>query len=127
MRAQSLLSKIFDYHPQKLMFLYFLQNFAKWYWNDEVLSPKRRTVFLYTPRMHLHTHRCTIFMQACYPCHRSKVETNFVAKSKIKVLEGLSNSPNLNLIYDLWMEMKDKLAEKQPSKAKNLIRVIKEV
>ena len=37
------------------------------------------------------------------------------------------NSPDLNLIENLWMVMKDKVVKKQPSSLPDLCRAIKEV
>ena len=37
------------------------------------------------------------------------------------------NSPDLNPIENLWAQMKDSVAEKQPSSAKALVSTIKEV
>ncbi|KAG1696946.1 Transposable element Tcb2 transposase [Nymphon striatum] len=61
------------------------------------------------------------------PCHRSKVAKTFLAENRIKVLDWPGNSPDLNPIDHLWNNMKNKVAEKHPSSAKDLVKVIKEV
>ena len=45
----------------------------------------------------------------------------------VKVFDLLGNTPDLNPIKNLWSYMKNKVAEKQPSSAKELVTAIKEV
>jgi len=78
-------------------------------------------------KIHMAVHNCTIFMQHGAPCHRSKVAKTFLAENRIKVLDWLGNGPDLNTIENLWTNMKNKVAEKHPSSAKDLVKVIKEV
>ena len=78
-------------------------------------------------KLHLHVHGYTIFMQDDIPCHQSKVATEFLKKHKISLLEWPGNSPDLNQIDNMWTILKDKVAYKQPSIAKKLRQVIKEV
>jgi len=52
-------------------------------------------------KIHLAVHNCTIFMQDCAPCHRSKVVKTFLAENRIKVLDWPGNSPYLNPIENL--------------------------
>ena len=78
-------------------------------------------------QLHMHVHKCNIFMQDGAPCHRSKLVTNFLKKKKVKVLDWPGNSHDLNPIENLWTVMKDKVAEKQPSSLPYLCRAIKEV
>ena len=66
-------------------------------------------------------------MQDCTPCHRSKVAKTFLAENRIKVLDWPGNIPDLNPVENLWTNMKNKVAEKPPSSAKDLVKVIKEV
>jgi len=78
-------------------------------------------------KIHMAVHNCTIFMQDGAPCHRSKVIKTFLAENRIKVLDWPGNSSDLNPIENLWTNMKNKVAEKRPSSAKDLVKVIKEV
>ena len=57
----------------------------------------------------------------------SKNVTTFLKSKKVKVLDWPGNSPDLNPIKNLWMVVKNKVAEKQASSAKELKKAIKEV
>ena len=51
-----------------------------------------------------------------------------VLKSKkIQILDWPGNSPDLNPIEKLWTVLKDKVSEKQPASAKELVDAIKTV
>ena len=75
----------------------------------------------------MHVHGCTIFVQDGVPCHQSNVATEFLKKNKISVLEWPGNSLNLNPIENLWTIMKDKVAFKHQSTAKNMRQAVQEV
>ena len=66
-------------------------------------------------------------MQDGAPCHRLKVAKTFLAENRIKVLDWPGKSPDLNPIGNLWTNMKNKVAQKHPSSAKGLAKMIKEV
>ena len=52
---------------------------------------------------------------------RSKVVLEYLWKSKVQVFDWPGNSPDLNPIENLWSYKKNKVAEKQPSDAKELV------
>ena len=62
-------------------------------------------------QLHLQVHNCQIFMQDGAPCHRSKVEKNFLDNNNIDLLEWPGNSPDLNPIENLWTDMKNKMSK----------------
>ena len=78
-------------------------------------------------KFHMQVHNCEIFMQDGAPCHRCKIVTDFLKRNKIKKLDWPGNSPDLNPIENLWMILKDKVAEKQPTSLENLKSAIREV
>ena len=61
------------------------------------------------------------------PCHRSKLVSQYLSKENVTVLEWPGNSPDLNPIENLWNNLKDKVAQRQPSSTQALIQAIKEV
>ena len=69
-------------------------------------------------------HNSEIFMHDGAPCHSSKIVTTFLKSEKVKVLDWPSNSPDLNPIENLWMVVKNKVAEKQASSAKKAIKEV---
>ena len=75
--------------------------------------------------MYMVVHNTSIFMHDGAPCHGSKVVSEYLRKSKVEVLDWLGNSPGLKPIESLWSYMKNKVAEKQPSGAKELVIAIK--
>ena len=77
--------------------------------------------------LHMNVHNCNIFMQEGSPCHRYKIVSEFLKERKIKVFEWPGNSLDLNPIENLWEILKNKVADKQPSSAKDLEDATKEV
>ena len=76
--------------------------------------------------IHMAVHNYTIYMQDGAPCHRSKVARTFLDENQIKVLDWPGNSSDLNPIENLGTNMKNKVTEKHPSSAKDIVKVIKE-
>ena len=66
-------------------------------------------------------HDCNIFMHDSAPCHLSKIVSAFLKSQKVNVLQWPGNTRNLNPIENLWKILKDKVAEEQPSSAKQLV------
>ena len=61
------------------------------------------------------------------PCHKSKVVLKYLRKSKVKILDWPGNSPECNPIENLRSYIKNKVAEKKPTGAKELVTSIKKV
>ena len=47
-------------------------------------------------------HNTSLFMHDGAPCHRSKVVSDYLWKSKVEVLDRPVNSPDLKPIKHLW-------------------------
>ena len=77
--------------------------------------------------LHMAVQQTTIFMQDVALCHRSKIVKKFLETNHVTTLDWPGNSPDLNPIENLWAQMKDFVAEKQPSNGKMLVQTIKEV
>ena len=75
-------------------------------------------------KLHMQVHTCQIFMQDGAHCHRSKVAKYFLDNNNIELLERPGNSSDLNLIENLWTNMKNILSEKQPLSDAQLVKVI---
>ena len=72
-------------------------------------------------------HQSLIFMHDGAPCHRSKLVKQFFTKNHIKILDWPGNSPDFNLIENLWTKMKDLVSQKQPGSFSELFEMNKEV
>ena len=77
--------------------------------------------------LHITDHNTTIFIHNGAPCQRSQIVKKFLEENHVTTLDLPGNSPDLNAIKNLWAELKDLVAEKQPSGGKALIETIKEV
>ena len=74
--------------------------------------------------IHMAIQECNMFMQDSAPCHCLKLVSVFL-KNNIKMLDWLSNNPDLNPIENLWAIQKDKVADKHPTSAKDVEMAIK--
>ena len=78
-------------------------------------------------KLHMKVHRRSVFMHDGAPCHRSRTVKDYLMSERIKVLDWPGNSPDLNPIEKLWSILKNKVSEKQPSSATELVEAIKNV
>ena len=67
------------------------------------------------------------FLQDSAPCHASKSTREFLSNNHIRVLPWPGNSPDLNPIENLWLQMKLRVAQKEPTSYQDLIRKVSEV
>ena len=59
-------------------------------------------------KLHMQVHRCSVFMHGGAPCHRQRTVKDYLTAERIKVLDWLGNSPDLNPIENLWSILKNK-------------------
>ena len=60
-------------------------------------------------------------------CHGPKNSGQLFKEQKNSVLDWPGNSPHLNLIKKLWVVLKNKVSEEQPSNLKQLENAIKTI
>jgi len=77
---------------------------------------------------HMQIHDCTTFQQDGAPCHRTAAVSTWLRDNGIQVLGPWpGSSPDLNPIENMWVFMKKKVAEQNPTSEKSLIEAIKRV
>ncbi len=67
-----------------------------------------------------------VFQHDNDPKHTAKATKKWLEKKHVKVLEWLSQSPNLNPIENLWRELKVRVAKRQPRNLNDMERICKE-
>ena len=69
---------------------------------------------------------CTVFQHDGAPCHRAGPVKHWLAEQDIEVLEPQPGSSlNLNPIENLWLNMKQKVSNMNPTSKADLIAAIK--
>ena len=76
--------------------------------------------------IHMAIHKCNMFMRNGAFCRRLKLMSDFLKKN-IGALDWPGNSPDLNPIKNLWAVLKDTVADKHLTTAKDLEMKIKRI
>jgi hypothetical protein len=70
----------------------------------------------------------SIFQQDSAPCHKAKVVTKWFSDNNVSLLQNWPpNSPDLNVIENVWTIMKRRVAAHKPTSEAQLKAIIKEV
>ena len=67
-----------------------------------------------------------VFQMDNDPKHTSKVGAKWLKESKVKVLEWPSQSPNLNPLENLWVELKKRVQARRPTNLTQLHQLCQE-
>lgn len=74
-------------------------------------------------KLHMQVLRCSIFTHNA-PCHRLKAVGDFLTLQQIQSFTHSVDSSDLNPSQNLWGILKNKVVEKQPSSAMEVVQVI---
>jgi transposase len=78
--------------------------------------------------IHMGLQNCTTFQHDGAPCHRTVAVTRWIREQGLELLGPWpGSSPDLNPIENMWMMMKQKVAQESPTSEKSLIEAIKRV
>lgn len=73
-------------------------------------------------------HQARVFQHDGAPCHQTKNVTAWITSQGYEILGPWpGNSPDLNVIENVWLVLKRKVASKNPTSSQDLIKKIKEV
>ena len=72
--------------------------------------------------IHIHINKTQILMYDSATCHRSQKVQNYLTTAKVTTLEWPGNTSDLNPMENQWEILKRKVADKQPSSARALIK-----
>lgn len=78
-------------------------------------------------KLHMEIRGTTIFLQDSAPCHKSKATMKWFADNRVELLDFPPNSADLNVIENLWSDMKKKVASHFPQSRDDLIDILKNV
>jgi len=77
---------------------------------------------------HMNILNCEVFQHDCAPCHRTGTVSRWLESQGVEVLGPWpGSSPDLNPIENLWVIMKQKVSQTNPTSEQTLIEAIKQV
>ncbi len=73
------------------------------------------------------SNRKWIFMHDNDPKHKSKLVKKYLENKKVRTLDWLAQSPDLNPIENLWADLKRRLMNKKPNTTEEMFGMILKV
>ena len=83
-------------------------------------------MFLSTKKL-FGSNRKWIFMHDNDPKHKSKLVKKYLENKKVRTLDWLAQSPDLNPIENLWADLKRRLMNKKPNTTEEMFGIILKV